>query len=246
VIGAGYAAIRRGDSDIIVAGGFEAALADAAMVCLASYGDICRDADDPASAYRPFDSERRGIVVAEGGAIVLLEELESARSRGAHIYAEVCGFAQTSDAVHLQRFADDGEQYARAMRLALGQAGADPADVGYVSADGRAIEDADRAEARAIRLALDGRGAEVPVSAPKSMSGNTLAGAGTIDTAYAALALRDGAIPPTISIDAQDPELGLNIVANEPLRTELDTALVLARGTGGVNSALVLRRLDGP
>jgi 3-oxoacyl-(acyl-carrier-protein) synthase len=244
VIGAGYAAIRRGDSDIIIAGGFEAALADAAMVCLASYGDICRDADDPASAYRPFDSDRRGIVVAEGGAIVLLEELEGARSRGAHIYAEVCGFAQTSDAVHLQRFAEDGEQYARAMRLALGQAGVDAAGVGYVSADGRAIEEADRAEARAIRLALDGRGADVPVSAPKSMSGNTLAGAGTIDTAYAALALRDGAIPPTISIDAQDPELGLNIVANEPLRTELDTALVLARGTGGVNSALVLRRPD--
>ena len=244
-VGAGYAAIRRGDSDIIIAGGFEAALADAAMVCLASYGDICRDSDDPATAYRPFDSDRRGIVVAEGGAIVLLESLERAQSRGAHIYAEVTGFAQTSDAVHLQRFADDGVQYARAMRLALGQGGVDPGDVDYVSADGRAIEAADRSEARAIQLGLDGRGAEVPVSAPKSMSGNTLAGAGTIDTAYAALALRDGAIPPTINIDEQDPELGLNIVANEPLRTELTTALVLARGTGGVNSALVLRRTDG-
>jgi 3-oxoacyl-[acyl-carrier-protein] synthase II len=241
-VGAGYAAIRRGDSDVIIAGGFEAALADAAMVCLASFGDICRDSDDPTTAYRPFDSDRRGIVVAEGGAIVLLEELEQAKSRGAHIYAEVCGFAQTCDAVHLQRFADDGEQYARAMRLALGQGGVDSGDVDYVSADGRAIEAADRSEAKAIKLGLDGRGAEVPVSAPKSMSGNTLAGAGTIDTAYAALALRDGAIPPTINIDKQDPELGLNIVANEPLRTELDVALVLARGTGGVNSALVLRR----
>jgi 3-oxoacyl-(acyl-carrier-protein) synthase len=243
-VGAGYAAIRRGDSDIIIAGGFEAALADAAMVCLASFGDICRDSDDPASAYRPFDSERRGIVVAEGGAIVLLEELERARSRGAHIYAEVTGFAQTSDAVHLQRFAEDGVQYARAMRLALGQGGVEPGDVDYVSADGRAIEEADRSEAKAILLGLDGHGADVPVSAPKSMSGNTLAGAGTIDTAYAALALRDGTIPPTINIDEQDPELGLNIVANESLRAELDTALVLARGTGGVNSALVLRRTD--
>lgn len=244
-VGAGYAAIKRGDSEIIIAGGFEAALADAAMVCLASYGDICRDSDDPARAYRPFDSDRRGIVVAEGGAIVLLEDLERARSRGARIYAEVAGFAQTSDAVHLQRFAEDGEQYARAMRLALAQGGVAPGDVGYVSADGRAVEEADRSEAKAILRALDGRGAEVPVSAPKSMSGNTLAGAGTIDTAYAALALRDGTIPPTINLDKQDPELGLNIVANEPLRTELDTALVLARGTGGVNSALVLRRTDG-
>jgi 3-oxoacyl-[acyl-carrier-protein] synthase II len=245
VIGAGYAAIRRGDSDIIIAGGFEAALADAAMVCLASFGDICRDSEDPATAYRPFDSDRRGIVVAEGGAIVLLEELEQARSRGAHIYAEVCGFAQTSDAVHLQRFAEDGEQYARAMRLALGQARVESGDVGYVSADGRAIEAADRSEARAIHRGLDGRGPEVPVTAPKSMSGNALAGAGTIDAAFAALALRDGVVPPTINVDEQDPELGLNIVANEPLRTELDTALVLARGTGGVNSALVLRRTDG-
>jgi 3-oxoacyl-(acyl-carrier-protein) synthase len=243
-VGAGYAAIRRGDSDVIIAGGFEAALADAAMVCLASFTDICRDAEDPATAYRPFDSERRGIVVAEGGAIVLLEELERAHARGAHVYAEVCGFAQTSDAVHLQRFADDGEQYARAMRLALGQAGVEPGGVDYVSADGRAIADADRAEARAIQLALDGRGAEVPVSAPKAMSGNTLAGAGAIDTAYAALSLRDGVIPPTINIDRQDPEVGLNIVANEALQAELDTVLVLARGTGGVNSALVLRRPD--
>ena len=244
-VGAGYAAIKRGDSDIIIAGGFEAALADAAMVCLASYGDICRDSDEPETSYRPFDTDRRGIVVAEGGAIVLLEEMERAQSRGAHIYAEVTGFAQTSDAVHLQRFAEDGEQYARAMKLALGMGGVEPGDVDYVCADGRAIEEADRSEARAILRGLDGRGAEVPVSAPKSMTGNTLAGAGTIDTAFAALALREGAVPPTVNIDEQDPELGLNIVANEPLRTELATALVLARGTGGVNSALVLRRTDG-
>jgi 3-oxoacyl-[acyl-carrier-protein] synthase II len=243
-IGAGYAAIRRGDSDVIIAGGFEAALADTAMVAIATFDQVCRDAPEPARAFRPFNSERLGIVVAEGGAIVLLEELERARARGATVYAEVCGFAQTSDAVHLERFAEDGEQYARAMRLALGQAGVEPGDVDYVSAEGRATPEGDRSEARAILRGLDGRGPDVPVSAPKSMTGNSLAGAGAIDTAFAALALRGGVIPPTINIEQLDPELGLNVVANEPLRTELTTVLVLARGTGGVNSALVLRRLD--
>jgi 3-oxoacyl-(acyl-carrier-protein) synthase len=244
-VGAGYAAIRRGDSDVIIAGGFEAALADTAMVAIATFDQVCRDAPDPATAYRPFDADRRGIIVAEGGAIVLLEELERARARGAAIYAEVCGFAQTSDAVHLERFAEDGEQYARAMRLALGQAGVEPDGVDYVSADGRATEEGDRTEARGILRALDGRGAEVPVSAPKSMTGNSLAGTGAIDTAYAALSIRNGVIPPTINLDRQDPEVGLNIVANEARQAEIQTALVLARGTGGVNSALVLRRFAG-
>jgi 3-oxoacyl-[acyl-carrier-protein] synthase II len=243
-IGAAYAAVRRGDSEVIIAGGFEAALAEAAIVCLATFDEICKDAPDPASAYRPFNSERLGVVVAEGGAIVLVEDLERARRRGARIYAEITGFAQTADAHDLQTLAPDGEQYARAMRLALEQGGVEPDRVGYVSADGRATEEADRAEARAIHRALGERAATVPVSAPKAMNGNALAGAGAIDTAYAALAMRDGAIPPTININQQDPEVDLRIVANESQQAEIDTALVLARGTGGVNSALVLRQPD--
>jgi 3-oxoacyl-(acyl-carrier-protein) synthase len=242
-IGAAYSAVRRGDSDVIIAGGFEAALADAAIVCLATFDEICRDAPDPASAYRPFNAERHGLVVAEGGAIVVLEDLERAQARGASIYAEVVGFAQTSDAVDLRSFAPDGQQYARAMRSALEQGGVGADEVDYVSADGRATEDGDRAEARAIHAALAERGETVPVSAPKSMNGNALAGAGAIDTAYAALALREGKIPPTINLDEQDPELGLNVVANKAQEASLAAALVLARGTGGVNSALVLRKV---
>lgn len=243
-IGAAYSAVRRGDSDVIIAGGFEAALADAAIVCLATFDEICRDAPDPSSAYRPFNVERNGLVVAEGGAIVILEDLERARERGAPIYAEVTGFAQTSDAVDLRSFAPDGEQYARAMRLALEQSGTIPDEVDYVSADGRATADGDRAEAKAIHTALGERARTVPVSAPKSMNGNALAGAGAIDTAYTALALRDGTIPPTTNLDEQDPQLGLNVVANEAQQASLQAALVLARGTGGVNSALVLRKVE--
>jgi 3-oxoacyl-[acyl-carrier-protein] synthase II len=244
-IGAAYAAVRRGDSDVIVAGGFEAALADAAVVCLGTFDEICKDAPDPATAYRPFDSERYGVVIAEGGAIVILEELERARARGAPVYAEVTGFAQTSDAVDLKRFAPDGEQYARAMRLALEQSGVTGDQVDYVSADGRATLEGDRSEAKAIHRSLNEHGAAVAVSAPKAMTGNTLAGAGAIDTAFTALAIREEMIPPTINIDEQDPELGLRIVANEAEQAQIRTALVLARGTGGVNSALVLGRPDG-
>jgi 3-oxoacyl-[acyl-carrier-protein] synthase II len=246
-IGAAYGAIRRGDADVIIGGGFEATLADSAMVAMASLDQVCRDAPDPAAASRPFDSGRLGMVAAEGGAVVLLEELERAQARGAPIYAEVCGFAQTSDAVHLRQFSQDGEQYARAMRLALNRAGVDPSGVGYVSADGRATTEGDRSEARAIVMGLDSMGAEIPVTTSKSMIGNTMAGAGAIDTAYAALAIRDRIIPPTINLDAQDPEIGLDIVANQAREADVDNVLVLARGMGGVNSALVLRRFPpGP
>ena len=241
-VGAAFSAIKRGDSDVIIAGGFEAALADAAIVCLATFDGICRDAPDPANAYRPFDAEPRGMVIAEGGAIVVLEELEHARARGAHIYAEVTGFAQTSDALDLRTFAEDGEQYARAIRTALSQDGVGVEEIGYVSADGRAIALADRAEANALRLALGDRAAAVPVSSPKSMMGSTLAGAGAIDVALTALAIRDGRVPPTIGIDELAPQIELDVVTGGAREANIEAGLVLARGTSGVNSALVLRR----
>jgi 3-oxoacyl-(acyl-carrier-protein) synthase len=239
-VGAAFSAIKRGDSDVIIAGGFEAALADAAIVCLATFDGICRDADDPAAAYRPFDAQPQGMVIAEGGAIVVLEELEHARARGAHIYAEVTGFAQTSDAVDLRTFAEDGEQYARAIRTALSQDGVGVEEVGYVSADGRAMALADRAESNAVRLALGDRA--VPVSSPKSMMGSTLAGAGAIDVALTALAIRDGRIPPTVGIDELAPGIELDVVTGGARTADIEAGLVLARGTSGVNSALVLRR----
>lgn len=241
-IGTAYRAIRRGDADVIIAGGFEAAMAEAAMAGLAAFDQVCTDAPDPATAFRPFDAERLGIVVGEGGAIVVLEEMERARARGAEVYAEIVGFAQTSDAVDVHRFAPDGTQYARAMAMALEQGGLAPADVDYVNADGRGTEEGDRAEARAIgRLFDDGR---VPVSAPKSMVGNTLAGAGAIDLVFTLLALRDGLIAPTINLERQDPECRIDLVAGEPRAVPIDVALLGSRGTTGVNAALVVRRAD--
>lgn len=243
-LGAAYRAVRRGDSDVVVAGGFEIPLVEGALASLSTWELICRDSADPAGAYRPFNSQREGVVIAEGGALLVLEELERAQARGAGIYAEIAGFAQTTDAVSLKRFADDGVQYARAMRLALEVGGLGPDDVDYVNADGHATEHGDRAEARALRLLLGERAGMVPVSAPKSMTGNALAGAGPIDASFALLAMQHGVIPPTINLDEQDPECDLHVVANSAAEASIDVALVASRGAGGANAALVLKRVS--
>lgn len=243
-IGVAYRAIKRDDADVIIAGGFEAALAEAAIAGLATFPDVCQDAPNPAKAFRPYNRQRHGIVIGEGGAVVILEEYERARARGAPIYGEVVGFAQTADAVDLHHFASDGVQYARALRLALEQGGLTPSGVSYVHADGRGTEEGDRAEARALHRLFGERAATVPVTAPKSMLGNTLAGAGPIDVTFAALALRDGLIPPTINLDEPDPECALNVVAGTAAPAPVETVLLGARGTSGVNAALALRKVD--
>lgn len=242
-IGVAFRAIRHGEADVILTGGFEAALAEAAIAGLATFSEVCRDAPDPASAFRPFNAERNGVVIGEGGAIFVLEELERAQARGARIYAEVVGFAQTTDAYDIHQFEPTGEQYARAMRLALGVGGLTPDDVDYINADGRGTPAGDRTEAMAIRTLLGERADTVPVSAPKSMTGNSLAGSGAIDAAFATLALRDQFIPPTINVEEQDPECAIQLVTAACRGATLDVALIGSRGTGGTNSALVLRRM---
>ncbi|MFN8541892.1 MAG: beta-ketoacyl-[acyl-carrier-protein] synthase family protein [Thermomicrobiales bacterium] len=242
-MGVAYRAIRTGEADVILTGGFEAALAEAAIAGLSNHHEICKDADDPATAFRPFDSNRNGIVVAEGGALFVFEEYERAKARGATIYAEVAGFAQTNDAYDLHHFEPSGEQYARAMRLALGVGGLTAADVSYINADGRATVEGDRTEALAIRALLGDRADEVPVSAPKSMVGNSLAGAGAVDAAFATLAVRDGIIPPTINVTQQDPECKINLATAARSDGPVDVAVIGTRATGGANSALVLRRV---
>ena len=241
-IGTAYRAVRRGDADVIIAGGFEAAIAEAAIAGLAAFDQVCRDAPDPATAFRPFNEDRPGIVIGEGGGIVIAEELERAQARGATIYGEIVGFAQTSDAVGIKHFDPEGTQYARAMTLALEQGGLRGADVDLVTADGRGTEEGDRSEARALARVFGEGLADVPVSAPKSMVGNTLGGAGGIDVAFTLLAMRDGVIAPTINVERQDLECRLDLVVGSPREAPVDVALVGSRGTTGVNAALALRR----
>jgi 3-oxoacyl-[acyl-carrier-protein] synthase II len=242
-IGTAYRAVRRGDADVIIAGGFEAAMAEAAIAGLAAFDQVCKDAEDPAAAFRPFNVDRPGIVIGEGGGIVILEELERAQARGAHIYGEIVGFAMTSDAMGLKVFDPEGAQYARAMSLALEQGGLSAADVDYVNADGRGTQEGDRSEANALARVFGEGVPGVAVSAPKSMVGNTLAGAGAIDLAFTLMAMRDGTIAPTINLDRQDPECAMDLVTGSPRETPVEVALVGSRGTTGVNAALAVRHM---
>ncbi len=231
--------IRR-NVDTVVSGGLEAPIGPYALTCQLDTGLLSSESD-PAAAYRPFDAEANGYVPGEGGAILLLEHAESAAGRGSpQVYAQLAGYGATNDAHHHRLPAPDGQQYARAMRVALEDAGVGPDDVDVVFADGAGVREADRAEAGAIRSVFGER--DVPVTVPKTMVGRLYAGGASLDVATALMAMRDGVIPPTINLDDPAPGCELNFVTGSAREAELNTILVAARGFGGFNSALVLRR----
>ena len=233
--------IRRGVSDVVLAGGSEAPLSPYALTCLISSG-LLSTRDDPARASRPFDVARTGFVPGEGGACLVLEELDRAVGRGAPIYAELIGYGETSDGHHPFEPAPDGVQYGRAMRLALERAGVEPADVGALFADAVGTPEGDRIEARAIAQAFGERSSTIPVSAPKAAFGRLLAGAGGADAVAACLALNHGLVPPTINLEERDPACDLNVVTGAPSALGSPVVMVAARGFGGFNAAVLLRR----
>jgi minimal PKS chain-length factor (CLF/KS beta) len=207
-------------------------------------GDLS-EASEPAMAYRPFDASANGYVPGEGGAIFVVEDLEYARERGApHMYGEIAGYGATNDAYTPMKPAPDGVQFARAISLALERAGVSPDDVDLVMADAASTPEGDALECTALRKSLGDRASQVPVTAPKSMTGRLYAGGGSIDVAAALLAMRDGCIPPTINLDQPAPGCDLNVVT-QAREGRVDTVLVNGRGFGGFNSALVLRRVEG-
>jgi len=235
--------IRRGAVHI-VSGGLEAPIGPYALTCQMRNGNLS-EAKDPAAAYRPFDAAANGYVPGEGGAILMLETPERAAERGApQVYGEVAGYGATNDAHHYGRPAPDGKQLARAMKLALDDAGVSPEEVDVVFADGAGTPEGDVIEAGAIKEALGAHGTKVPVTIPKSMVGRLYAGGGSLDAAAALLAIRDGTIPPTINLDSPAEGCDLNFVTGAAQKADIGTALIVARGYGGFNSALVLRRAD--
>jgi minimal PKS chain-length factor (CLF/KS beta) len=238
-------AIRRG-VDTVVAGGLEAPIGPYALACQLRNGRLS-SATDPADAYRPFDARANGHVPGEGGAIVLAESLERARERKApQIYAELAGYGATNDAYHYGKAAPDGEQFARAISLALENAGVGPADVDVIFADAAGVPEEDAAEVKAIKSVFGKRASEVPVTAPKTTVGRMYAGGSSLDVAAALLAMRDGVIPPTINLDEPADGNDLDFVRDGARKATVDTALISARGYGGFNSALVVRRFaDG-
>lgn len=232
--------IRRG-VDFVVSGGTEAPIGPYALTCQITTGNLSLQAE-PDDAYRPFDARANGFVPGEGGAILIVEDLEFARQRGApHIYGEIAGYGATNDAHHHSKPSPDPRHVARAMSIALQNAGVEPGDVGAIFADAAGTPEGDALEVAAITEVFGD--ASIPVTAPKSMVGRLYGGGAPLDVAAALLAMRDGCIPPTINLDQPADGNKLNFVTGKPQKAELDTVLVNARGFGGFNSALVLRKV---
>jgi 3-oxoacyl-(acyl-carrier-protein) synthase len=223
------------------AGGFEAAVTPVGVAAFDRMRALSRRNDDPAGASRPFDADRDGFVMGEGGAILILEELAFARARGAEPLAEVGGYASTSDAAHISAPDPEGKVAARCIQLAMQRAGVAPGEVSYINAHGTSTPTGDPAETQAIKQALGQHAYRVPVSSTKSMTGHLLGGAGALEAAICIQALRSGAIPPTINLQTPDPACDLDYVPNEARRADLDVVLSNSFGFGGHNTTLVFK-----
>ena len=244
-LGEAFAMVRDGRQDVMFAGGAEA------PICLLGVGGFSAMRalatgfnDEPERASRPFDVRREGFVIAEGAGVVVLEELEHARRRGAVVRAEIVGYGANCDAYHMTQPSPDGEGAADCMQLALDDAGLTPGDVDYVNAHGTGTPFNDEAETRAVKRVFGEHAARVAVSSTKSMTGHTLGAAGTIEAAFTVLALQHGVIPPTINLDEPDPECDLDYVPHVARRAELRAALSNSFGFGGTNATLAFRRAE--
>jgi act minimal PKS ketosynthase (KS/KS alpha) len=234
--------IRDGSADVMVAGAADAPLSPITFACFDAIKATSNRNDDPEHAMRPFDRTRNGFVLGEGAAIFLLEELEQARRRRAHIYAEIAGYASRSNAYHMTGLHADGREMAEAIRGALAQARL-PADaVGYVNAHGTATRQNDRHETAAIKSAFGGHAFGVPVSSIKAVTGHSLGGIGAIEIAATTLAIEHQIVPPTANLAESDPELDLDYVPVTARECRLDVALTVGSGFGGFQSAMLLAR----
>ena len=242
-IGSAILFIRSGMADAMLAGGVEAPVVPLGLGGFGTMRALSRRNDDPEGASRPFDSLRDGFVLAEGGAVLVLEELGRAQARGARIYAEVLGYGMSSDAHHLTEPDPTGGNPARAMGNAISDAGIDPADIGYVNAHATSTPVGDTAETKALKQALgEDRAYQVPISSTKGTTGHLLGAAGALETIFCVLAMRDSYLPPTINQTDPDPTCDLDYVPNTGREAAVDIALSNSFGFGGHNAALVLRR----
>jgi 3-oxoacyl-[acyl-carrier-protein] synthase II len=244
-VGEALVLIRDGRQDVMLAGGAEAPVCLLAVGGFSSMRALATNFnDEPARASRPFDARRDGFVIAEGAGVLVLEELEHARRRGARIYAEVVGYGATCDAYHMTQPAPEGVGAAECMGRALDEAGLSPADIGYINAHGTGTPFNDEAETLAVKRVFGEYAARVPVSSTKSMTGHLLGAAGTIEAAYTVLALAHGVLPPTINLDEPGPGCDLDYVPHTARRVQIDAALSNSFGFGGTNVVLAFRRAE--
>ena len=244
-IGQGLDDIRLGRAEVMFCGGTESAINQVGIAGFGAMRALSRRNDDPAAASRPFDAGRDGFVMGEAGAVVVLEELERARARGAKIYAEVVGYGLSSDAKHVTEPDPTGENPARAMKNAFADAGIDPGEVDYINAHGTSTPLGDAAETRVIKLALGEENArKTPVSSTKGATGHCLGAAGAVEAIFSTLAIRDGKLPPTINQEVADPECDLDYIPNESRDADVRVTVSNSFGFGGHNASIVLKRLE--
>lgn len=243
-IGSAYRSIQVGEADVMITGGTEATVTPMTISGFAAMHALSERNDSPSTASRPFDATRDGFVLGEGAGILVLEELEHARARGATIIAEIAGFGQTADAYHITAPATGGEGAVRAMRAALRDAGASPEDVDYINAHGTSTPANDVNETAAIKTTFGERAYDIIVGSTKSMTGHTLGAAGGLEAVITALVCRHGKIPPTINYSEPDPDCDLNYATQGMVERQVNLALSNSFGFGGHNVSLAIRKYD--
>ncbi len=243
-VGESFEIIRRGDAVAMIAGGSEAAITPMSVGGFASMRALSTRNDDPERASRPFDKDRDGFIIGEGAGVIILEELEYARSRGARIYAELVGYGASADAYHMTAPSEDGDGARRAMQIAVRKAGIRPDEVDYINAHGTSTPYNDKLETLAVKRLFGEHAYKLAISSTKSMTGHLLGGAGGLEAGITALAVHHQLVPPTINLDAPDPECDLDYVPKTARQMAINYALSNSFGFGGTNAALLFKRYD--
>jgi len=241
-IGEAWRTIKMGDAQVMFAGGTEATIVTMGIGGFCAMRAMSTRNDEPKRSSRPFDVDRDGFVMGEGAGVIVLEELEHAKARGAKIYCELTGYGNTADAHHMTSPAPEGEGAGRCMQMALRNAGLNPEDIDYINAHGTSTNVNDKVETLAIKKALGETAYKVPVSSTKSMMGHLIAAAGVTEMIVCLMAIRDNVLPPTINYENPDPECDLDYVPGEARQMKIDVAISNSFGFGGTNGTLIFRK----
>jgi 3-oxoacyl-[acyl-carrier-protein] synthase II len=241
-IGDAFEIIARGDADAMIAGGSEACICELAVGGFSAARALSTRNDEPEKASRPWDSGRDGFVMGEGAGVLVLESLDSAKARGAEIFAEVVGYGMSGDAYHMTSPAPEGEGGGRCMKAALDSAGLNPEDVDYINAHGTSTPAGDLCETQGIKGVFGDHAKKLMVSSSKSMTGHLLGAAGGIEAAFSVLAVHHGVVPPTINLDDPDPACDLDYVPHTAREADIDVAVSNSFGFGGTNATVIVRK----
>jgi 3-oxoacyl-[acyl-carrier-protein] synthase II len=242
-MGEAWRIIKFGDADVMLTGGSEACVVPVGIAGFTAMRALSLRNNEPERASRPFDKDRNGFVMGEGAGVIILEEYEHAKKRGAKIYCELAGYGLTADAYHMSAPMPEGEGAARCMHMAMKHAKVNPEEVDYINAHGTSTPIGDICETKAVKHAFGARAKDMAVSSTKSMTGHLLGAAGAVEMAACVLALRDGILPPTINLDNPDPECDLDYVPNKAREKKVKVAISNSFGFGGHNSSVLIKAI---